>query len=153
MIEVKVTGIGTLIKKLERFLGELKTAYGEANIEVANMILDTEGLRKYPPETAANRPPEPYYIRGRGMQYKSRNDGRSEQYNRRWQMTTTDSYSLRITNTASYAPYLTDKDKQARRMAVIGWRKIFDVQKEKRKEAHGIYWKHLSHLLRKTGLE
>jgi hypothetical protein len=153
MIEVKLAGIGTLINKLERFTHGLKESYRAANNEIADMILDTEGLRKYPPETAANRPPEPYYIRGRGTQYKSGNDGKSEQYGTRWTKTETDYYSLAIGNTASYAIYLTDKKKQARRMALIGWRKITDVQREKWKDAAKIYWKHIWHAKKNSGLE
>ena len=153
MIEVKIAGLGALINKLGRFSNGLKESYLAANNEIAEMILDTEGLRKYPPETAANRPPEPYYIRGRGTQYKSRNDGRSEQYGTRWTKTETDYYSLKIGNTASYAKYLTDEKEQARRMARIGWRKIKDVQREKWKDAAKIYWKHIYNLIRHTGLE
>lgn len=153
MIEIKTNGLGFLINKLGRFATDLQTVYSAANNEIAELILNTEGLRKYPPETAANRPPEPYYIRGRGMQYKSRNDGRSEQYGSRWEKTELSYNSLKISNSASYAPYLTDDKKQAMRMAAIGWRKLKEVAHEKWKEAVKIYWKHITSLITRSGLK
>ena len=46
----------------------------EAGHKIANRVIMTEGLKTYPPETSANRPPTPYYIRGIGTQHKGYND-------------------------------------------------------------------------------
>ena len=41
----------------------------EAGQKIGRLVLDTQGLRTYPPETSANRPPEPYYVRGRAIHF------------------------------------------------------------------------------------
>lgn len=74
-IEIEVKGIDKIISGLKRFPEEIKKNFSQAGQEAATEIINTKGLAVYPPETDANRPPTPYYIRGRGMQYKSKNNG------------------------------------------------------------------------------
>ena len=79
---VKIEGVQELVsryKKGERFSRQL--------LDVAM----TQGVKHvsqdaaiYPPETEANRPPPPYYIRGVGTQYKTYNRGESRQLGERW---------------------------------------------------------------------
>lgn len=149
----------------DNFLNALKHAPQElarnipmAGMEALNEILDTEGLRAYPPETAANMPPTPYYIRGQGMQYASYNTGSSERYGSRYGGDGGDAWSLsargytaKAENTASYAPYVGGQQ-QAAHMARKGWRKLWDVAREKRETIRNIYDKWVAYTLRKAGL-
>jgi len=136
-IRVTVPGLEKVMANMARFPREIARYFSMAGHEAGNEIIDTQGLRNYPPATAANLPPTPYYIRGRGMQYANHNDGRSERYGtqfyiqRRGAMTT-------IGNRASYAEWLAGQN-QARRMAAIGWRKLGDVAKEKKSRIEQIY--------------
>lgn len=116
----EIKGLDALLRKFKLLKPKLETYVTTATEESANYILDnTVGLRLYPPETAANRPPTPYYIRGVGTQYKSRNDYRSQQLGSRWVLKK--SYmATEVSNTATYSPYV-HGDRQAARMAKIGW--------------------------------
>jgi hypothetical protein len=136
-IRITVPGIEQVIANLSRFPREIARTLSLAGHEAGNEILDTQGVRQYPPATAANQPPTPYYIRGRGMQYKRGNDGRSERYGTQFYVKREGAYTT-IGNRASYAKYLAGRE-QARRMAAIGWRKLVDVAKEKRARIEQIY--------------
>jgi hypothetical protein len=57
-----------------------------------------------------------------------------------------------IGNRASYAPFLADDDRQARAMAKKGWRKLWDVAKEKTGEITRIYQGWINRLIRKYNL-
>ena len=46
--------------------------------------LTAQNAAVYPPETEANQPPTPYYIRGTGTQYSTGNRGESRQLNTNW---------------------------------------------------------------------
>jgi len=127
---VEVRGLEALKLKLARLAQVMPSYLVKASTEVSNELLDnTVGLRKYPPETKANRPPTPYYIRGTGMQYKSHNDLKSEQLGTRWNV---EKYGTgaRVYNTASYAEYV-HGEKQNHKLAEYGWRKISDVFEKK----------------------
>jgi len=124
MIEIK--GMEQLQAKLKRFKQELGAYVTSASVEESESLLDnTVGLRKYPPETAANKLPTPYYIRGMGTQYKSRNNMKSEQLGTKWVVKKAP-FGARVMNTASYSQYVHGK-KQASALANIGWRRIDDV--------------------------
>jgi len=124
MIEIK--GMEQLQAKLKRFKQELGAYVTSATVEESESLLDnTVGLRKYPPETAANQPPTPYYVRGVGMQYKYGNNMKSEQLGSKWTMKKLP-YGVRIDNEASYAKYV-HGNKQSSVMEGIGWRKTSDV--------------------------
>lgn len=128
-LSIKIDGLDALNKNLAAMGKKLMPYVTQGLAEAAKDIVDTEGLRQYPPETAANRPPTPYYIRGRGTQYKSHNAGNSEKYGAQYHINRT-AVGARIYNRASYAPYLAGA-KQSKAMAAIGWRKLEDVIKEK----------------------
>lgn len=127
-IHVEIQGLTELKAKLSAVKVRLSSYISQAMSEASKNILDTEGLKKYPPATAANQPPTPYYKRGVGTQYKSHNDGRSEKYGSHWRVDKT-AYAAKISNSVSYAKYLAGDD-QAKAMGKIGWRKLREVVTE-----------------------
>lgn len=150
-IKVRAEGVSEILAKYGRmphFLAsKLKAAGKDAGVEVVN----TRGLKNYPPPTGANAPPVPYYVRGVGTQYASRNLGNSEQYGARWDIKPGTRRTV-VSNSASYAPYLAG-ERQARAMARIGWRKLFDVAKEKMRLITEIFSKAVDSALRQAGLK
>lgn len=124
-----IKGINELEAKLKR-VGVSLNKYTQAGAsEAAKNLIEAEGLGKYPPLTAANQPPTPYYIRGRGMQYKTKNNYKSERLKEGFTVAKI-SYGAKIGNNASYAPYVVG-EKQASRMAEIGWKSLPKYAKEK----------------------
>lgn len=155
-ISLEIKGLDKLVKAFDKWPREIQLGILQAGREASNEILNTEGLRGYPPSTAANRPPAPYYIRGRGTQYASgRNRGESENLGKQWVRTRSGSYGIRISNRASYAWAVHGHKagkKQARAMGRIGWRKLFDVAKEKIPEITRIYQRWVNRTIKRLGL-
>ena len=149
--DIEVKGIDKIISGLKRFPEEIKKNFIQAGQEAATEIINTKGLAIYPPETDANRLPTPYYIRGRGMQYKTRNNGKSERYDTQF-YTKSDGYGTIIGNRSSYAKYLAGENEQARHMAVIGWKKLIDVAKDKIGIVTNIFNKWADYTIKKLGL-
>ena len=149
--EIKIEGADKIIAALNKFPVEIKRNFELAGQEAATEIIMTEGLKVYPPKTAANAPPTPYYIRGTGMQYKSRNNGKSEDYKNQFYAKSVTGGTL-IGNRASYAKYLADENKQAQAMARIGWRKLIDVAREKLGKITTIFNKWAQYTIDKLGL-
>ena len=147
---IVLEGLKETVAKLGAFPAELKRALTAGGEEASNEILDTEGLRNYPPSTAANRPPTPYYIRGKGTQYGNSNSGSSERYGTQWHVTTR-GYTTTIGNRASYGQFV-GGDKQPQHMADKGWRKLFDVADQKRAVIQRIYSDWLERAKRRVGL-
>jgi len=151
LITIKVTGIEKLLDAFSRFPVEIMAHFSQAAHESSNKILGEEGLRNYPPSTAANAPPTPYYIRGRGTQYESYNKGQSENLGKQWYRKR-EGYSVKIGNRASYAKWVHGDETQAHFMADIGWRKLLEVAKEKILEIERIYQKWIDRAIRKLRL-
>lgn len=152
-VSIEVTGLDVLQRNLNAFQKEIVSGMSGARLEIFRTIVEEEGLRTYPHETAANKEPYPFYIRGRGTQVSpSRNLGNSEKYG-------TQFYSGRqgtdiiIGNRASYAKYLAGKDTQARHMAKIGWKKLYDVATDKLPQIAKIYQGWIDRTIRKYGLK
>jgi hypothetical protein len=156
-IDIIIKGAEKIVAALDKFPEEIKKNFSQAADEAGKEIINTRGIGAYPPLSDANRPPAPYYVRGTGMQYKSKNDGRSERYGTRFYVKRRD-YGAVIGNSASYATYLTgDKatgspHEQAQHMAKLGWRKLVDVAKEKIDVITGIYNRWAEYTIRKLGL-
>lgn len=148
---IRIEGDERIRQAIKKAPREIATAIKAAGQEASNEILNTQGLRRYPPATSANLPPTPYYVRGRGMQYKSRNDGRSERYGTKWTTRTRGSGTV-IGNSASYARYLAGEEQSAK-MAEKGWRKLFEVAKEKMARITRIYDGWISRALQRAGLK
>lgn len=139
-----------LMKALQEAPRQLLKNMPVAGMEALKIVLDTTGIRAYPPETEANFPPTPYYIRNTGTQYTSYNDQSSETYGKRWDVSAS-GYTAKAENTASYAPYLVG-EQQAAHMARIGWRKLGDVAREKMQRLGAVYEKWVAYSLREAGL-
>jgi hypothetical protein len=151
-INIKIVGLDKVNKNLAALEKDLPVYLQGARIDVTDEILNTQGLRKYPPATSANQPPVPYYIRGRGMQTSaSRNNNKSERLGTRWLSVPYSRIGMRISNPASYAPYVHGDD-QARHMAKKGWRKLYDVAKGKTKQIGEIYSRWIDKLIKKHNL-
>jgi hypothetical protein len=116
------------------------------------VILQTPGI-KYPPMTDANRPPVPYYIRGRGTQTAHGNLGNSERLGTQW-YTKPAGTGTWIGNRASYAQYVHgDEDEQAKAMAAIGWKRLIDVINARMPEIVKVYQAWVNKLLVACGLK
>lgn len=151
-ISLKIVGLGKLIAKFDKWPREIRKNMERAGKDAANEILRTEGVQRYPPETTANRPPAPFYIRGRGTQYASgRNTGTSENLGKKW-VTEARGYNTRLSNIASYAKWLHSDKLQARAMGRIGWRKIFKVAREKLPQITKIFQGWVDFTIRKLEL-
>lgn len=140
---IEIKGLEKLTKALDKFPSVIGRYVGMAGDESAKHILKQVGLQRYPPSTAANLPPHPYYIRGRGTQYVTRNLGNSEKLGTRFYVkvdTNTGSIggTTTIGNAASYAKYVVGEN-QAQAMGRIGWRRLVDVTKEKISAIQKIY--------------
>lgn len=151
-IEVRIENEDIVRKNLQKVGGDLPRYLQGARIEITDAVLNTRGLRTYPPATEANQPPVPFYIRGRGMQYKFGNNNKSQRLGTRWQSLPYGNIGMKISNPVTYAPYVHGEEKQSNRMAQIGWRKLFSVAKEKTGTIRDIYNKWVNQLLRKHGL-
>jgi hypothetical protein len=149
-ISIKVEGLDKVVKALDQFPREIQQTLEKAGEEAAKTVLEEEGLKKYPPETAANQPPVPYYIRGRGTQTAHGNLGNSEKLGTRWYVKS-EGLKTQIGNSASYAHWVHGED-QASFMAPKGWKKLYDTAKDKIPVITGIYQRWIDRLIKKLGL-
>lgn len=150
IIEVEVSGIKEWIAALKKFPTVLPKNMASAGLEAINMILDTVGLRAYPPETAANRPPTPYYQRGLGTVYKTGVSATSENYGKKW-TTEAESFLAKAKNTASYAQFLGGEN-QVWWASGYGWKKLFSTAKEMIPEIVKIYEAWVEKTIKELGL-
>lgn len=157
IITIRVDGLDRVMESLDRLSDSVKRDITAAGQEAATEILDSPGIRLYPPETEANRPPTPYYIRGRGTQRAGRripeyNDLKSEKLGTQWYVSADyGRMQTVIGNRASYAPYVHGAE-QARHMATKGWRKLLDVAMEKIEWITEIYQAWIDRIIRTNGL-
>ena len=149
-LQIEIEGLDKLLKAFEKFPKKVARNMSQAGHQAGNELLDTEGLRNYPPETAANMPPTPYYIRGRGTQYASRNAADSERLGSQWSIKRR-GYSTHIGNRASYAKWVHGQQ-QARAMSRIGWKQLRKTAKEKIKDITKTYQKWVNKTLRELGI-
>lgn len=138
-IKITVEGLDKVTASLSKFPRQIAKYLQAAGREAASrQVLPTEGLKKYPPATGANRPPTPYYIRGRGTQLKSRNLYNSERLGTQWYVKGVDKYNTELGNRASYAQFV-HGERQAANMALKGWKKLTDVVEEKMPQIKEVY--------------
>ena len=153
-VSIELKGLDKLRAAFRKFPSMVAQHMTKAGTEAAKEILSTRGLGgskgSYPGMTSANQPPTPYYIRGRGTQYKSFNAGNSEKYGARWTVKSA-GYRTTIGNTASYAPYLAG-ERQARAMKKIGWIKLTTAVDKKIVKVRRIYQAWVNKALRRAGL-
>jgi hypothetical protein len=151
-IKVEVRGAKELEKAIKRFPAEANKYMRQAGQEAADrVVLPTQGLRKYPPATSANAPPTPYYIRGRGTQYQTRNTGTSERLGTQWYTKPVD-YGIEIGNRASYAKWVHSDEMQAGHIAPKGWRKLREATEEQMDKITKVYQAWVDKLIKAVGL-
>lgn len=150
-INLHIEGMDELHAAMRKFESESKRYMGAAGQESAEVIIDSPGLRKYPPAGPGNQPPTPYYIRGRGMQYANGNAMNSERYGTQFYTEQRD-YQTKVGNRSSYAEYLAGEDTQLPYMAAIGWRKLIDVLRDKLPDIGRIYQAWIDKLIKDIGL-
>lgn len=171
-IVFEVKGLDVLARNMDKFGKEITKLGYYTRADVARTILDTPGLRRYPAATAANAPGRiktvtfstgktvnfrmAYYIRGRGLMVPTRGGGwkqtgSSERYGTQYGTRIVPPYNVAIFNRASYGHWLAGDD-QAKAMAAIGWRKLYDVAVEKIGEITEIYQGWIDRIIRKFNL-
>jgi len=148
---ISITVETNLPEELAKASKEIESNLELAGIESVNEILDTQGVRIYPPEGAGNQPPTPYYIRGVGTQTASGNLNNSQRYGASWFIDAA-SYRTTATNMATYGEFLADDETQALHMALIGWKKAGDAVLEKAEKVLEIFDKWIARALEKAGL-
>ena len=134
IIRIDIDGLDVLDRNFTRFKGEIKKYVQQGGKEAGEMVLETEGLRKYPPLTSANQEPTPFYIRGRGTETAYGNRGNSEKLGANFYVKSEGYWNTKVGNRVSYARYVVG-DEQAYHMGPNaripkGWRKLIDVAKE-----------------------
>ena len=150
-ISIEVKNADVLKKAIERFPTHTARYLGMAGKESADrVILTTQGLKKYPPLSEANTPPTPYYIRGRGMQYKTRNTLSSQRLGTKW-YARQEGLNFAIGNPVSYAIFV-HGERQPAHMATKGWRKLTEVAEEKQSQIKDVYERWIDKLVKDVGL-
>ncbi len=150
MISFEIKGADRVIEAMEKFPKRAWSFWRAAAREAGSLIIRQRGLKRYPPSGPGNTPPVPYYVRGVGTQYARFNLGNSERYGSRFEVKP-EPYGARVINDASYAQYLGGQ-KQASRMATVGWRKLLDVAHELKGNIFVIYTEWTDKLLQELGL-
>ena len=156
-LQIKVTGIEKLRDKFGKFSeSTIKYLQAAGQQSFMGVVLKERGTPgNYPPGGAGNKPPTPFYIRGRGTQTASGNLLNSERLGTRYSATTTKIYNVNtdthLVALASYAHYVVGTD-QAKHMARIGWRKLWDVTVQNVKKITAIYQLWVNKALKDAGL-
>jgi len=151
VLEIKLENLDKIVAAFVRFPRTVAGNLQAAGREAGALVIGQEGLQKYPSMTDANMPPYPYYERGKGTWTSPNNNtGSSERYGTQFTISA-QPYITSIGNRATYAPYLGGA-KQAQAMAKIGWRKLYDVAKERLGEITRIYQRWVDKTIREVGL-
>lgn len=108
-------------RDMKRYKAAIPIAVKGSSHQILNEILDQEGLREYPPESDANQPPTPFYIRGVGIETGTGNLGNSERYGTGWEIEALGNYGAEASNATSYGKYMGDPEEQAEHMERLGW--------------------------------
>ena len=134
---IEIKGLDKLVKKINKLeqMDAVKAALKQSATILAGKMAE------YPSQTAANQPPVPYYIRGRGTQTGSGNLGNSEDLGQKWRGAKPQirdrGFTVAIGTNVSYAPFVQSQDRQARWMKTIGWQtdqRVLDENKDEVKE-------------------
>ena len=151
---IQVVGLDKVEAAFKRFPQEIEQDIGQAAAEAAKLVIAQEGVSNYPPATEANAPPVPWYERNKGMWVMRHGEvinlENSEEYGAAFD-TQRVKMGVTIINKAKYGKYI-GGEQQARHMARIGWRKVFDVAKEKQSEITEIFNLWIARLIRRLNL-
>lgn len=147
-IKVEIDGLKQLQAAFDKAPALAEKHMSAAAKEAGDMILDTEGLRKYPPGNQGRpQPPKTpkqraylmWAIRTGAIELPYKRGGlKSERYGTQFYVEG-ERYGAVIGNRASYARWLTDDAQQSQYMAALGWRKLFDVATEKIDDIKAVY--------------
>lgn len=130
-INIQINGLAELQTKFTVLKRDLSKYMSDAADDAArSVILKPRGGDQplYPPMTAANQAPTPYYIRGRGTQYKNVNDNKSQRLGTKFVVTKI-GYGAVVGTNVTYAPYVIGED-QSSAMKNIGWKQLIEAAKE-----------------------
>lgn len=136
-LTIAVEGLEVLAEAMSSLDDEISNLMAMAGKEAADVILDTEGLRNYPAAGAGNQPPAPFYVRGKGTESLSGNDGKSERLGTQFYMES-EGLTTRVGNRASYAEFVIGEN-QAGRLGAIGWKRLIDVGQNKAEDIAAIF--------------
>lgn len=150
-VNIEVRGLKELEAKMKKLGKDLNSYMTQAALQASKDTLKTVGLQKYPPGTLANQPPVPYYVRGRGMQYKYGNDNKSERLGTQWHIDK-DKGGAHVYNRVSYAQYVHGEN-QASHMAPKGWRKLKEVFAERHEKIRMVFDAWVKKALKETRLK
>ena len=134
---IEIKGLDKLVKKINKLeqMDAVKAALKQSATFLAGKMAE------YPPQTAANQPPTPFYIRGRGTQTGSGNLGNSEDLGQKWRGAKPQirgkGFTVAIGTNVSYARFVQSQDDQAMAMKKIGWQtdqRVLDENKDEVKE-------------------
>lgn len=159
-ISVKITGGEVLRKMLEQFPVELEKAITAAGEESAKEVLETTGIRKYPP-VQLPRPAMPmtdkqrrgFFAKLRAGEIEVpyvRGGSKSKEFGRQFYVTQ-QGYNTIVGNNSPYNDYLIGPN-QAAYMAVLGWRKLDEVAQEKKDKMEKIYAGWVKRSIKQAGL-
>jgi hypothetical protein len=150
-IEIRLRGWDRLAKAMKQHNLKFRDYLIAGLREQTKETLNTVGLQRYPSETAANKPPVPFYVRGIGTQTAAGNKGGSQRLGTQFFTKKKDKYGIIVGNRASYSPYVVGSD-QAKHMEPKGWRKLFEVIKEQLPDYVMTLQKWMGKLIRDVGL-
>ena len=140
-VSIEVYGDEEVVAYLNRSAVRLAGGMRQATIDATHMV--GEDAAVYPPETDANFPPVPYYIRGTGTQSSDeRNRGESKQLGERWVESVTFSANEttgRVTNVATYAPHVQGRTMQTIVHQMRDWRTAGKILRDNVGKIKGIF--------------
>jgi len=98
----------------------------------------------YAPESEANQPPTPYYIRGVGTQYANSNRGESKQLNTHWNKVVElhdNGVVGRVSNDAPYGHWVHGQTMQAwfHKLADRKWRTVGKIASDMRPKINAVF--------------
>lgn len=154
-IQIRINGLNELKKKFGVASQMWNQTLSDASTLVGDAVLNTRGVKQYPPMTDANRPPAPYYIRGKGTQTSKGNLLNSQRLGTNLfsegKVTSFGAVVTIGTRNVTYAPYVIG-EQQSRAMARIGWRKLKDVAIEKQDKIRRTFEAVIQAALKRAGL-
>ena len=159
-LSLNVKGVDKIVKSFAEIPKSMQKYMVYAGRESADIVLDTQGIRIYPP--SGPKPAMPMTDKQRRgffaklhsgeieVPYRRGQSPGSEKFGTNWHITEK-RYGVKATNRASYAELLVGDD-QAGYMARIGWRKLSEVGEEKQDKVTGIFQKWVDLLIKNAGL-
>ena len=162
-ITIELVGMDKLLEDLGKLDGHLGRTMESAGAEAAEMILDEEGIRSYPP-MMDNKPAMPMTDRQRKAYFAKLHAGEIEVPYRRGQSPGSEKagsqwkvearqYQTTVGNRASYAQYLWGSKDQSSYMAGLGWKKLFETAKGMQSKITRIYQGWVNKLISDLGLK